>query len=62
MGILGMYLLVINVITFIVYWVDKRKAKKEKPRLQEKTLLICAAIGGSLGGFLAIQILNKKKK
>ena len=39
------YLIVINVVTFLVYGIDKWKAKKGSWRISEATLLILAAIG-----------------
>ena len=43
------YLAAINVITFVVYGIDKLKAKKEKWRIPEATLLLLAIVGGSIG-------------
>ena len=42
------YLLVINAVTFLLYGIDKYKAKKNKWRISEATLLMMAAIGGSI--------------
>ena len=46
---LAYYLLVINAVTFIVYGIDKYKAKKAKWRIPEATLLLLAVLGGSIG-------------
>ena len=54
------YLVIINVMTFIVYALDKWKAKKSKWRIRESTLLGLAAIGGSIGALLAMKILRHK--
>lgn len=43
------YLAIINIITFIVYGIDKLKAKKGEWRIQEATLLLLAIIGGGIG-------------
>ena len=56
------YLVVINVSTFIVYGLDKWKAKQSKWRIRESTLLGLAAIGGSIGALLAMKILRHKTK
>lgn len=61
-GIIGIYLIVINFITFIVYAVDKDKAKRGKWRIPEATLLLLAAIGGSVGALLAMLLLHHKTK
>ena len=49
--IIGIYLLIINVVTFALYGIDKWKAIHNKWRIREATLLITALIGGSLGSF-----------
>ena len=54
------YLVIINVITFFVYGLDKRKAKQAKWRIRESTLLGLAAIGGSIGAWLAMKIYHHK--
>ena len=46
---LAYYLLAINAVTFIVYSIDKYKAKKAKWRISEATLLLLAVLGGSIG-------------
>ena len=43
---LACYLLGINAVTFIVYGIDKYKAKKAKWRISEATLLLLAVLGG----------------
>lgn len=61
-GILIGYLVIINVVAFIVMGVDKRKAKKHKWRIQEKTLFGLVLVGGSIGGILGMQIFRHKTK
>ncbi len=53
-------LLVLNVVTFFVYGIDKLKAKKAKWRISEATLLILAAIGGSIGAWLGMKMWHHK--
>ena len=60
--ILLVYLLIINAVTFLVYAADKRKAKKGKLRVPEKTLFLLAGIGGSIGALLGMQVLRHKTK
>ena len=50
------YLLAANVVTFILYGMDKYKAKKAKWRISETTLLTLAAIGGSIGAWAGMRI------
>ena len=58
--ILGIYLLAINVITFFVYGIDKWKAKQNKWRIPEATLLLLAVIGGSIGAWLGMKAWHHK--
>ena len=51
-----------NLITFIVYGVDKRKAKKRLWRIPEATLIGLALIGGSVGAFLGMRFFHHKTK
>ena len=57
--IIGIYLLIINVVTFALYGIDKWKAIHNKWRIREATLLITALIGGSLGAFIAMHETRK---
>ncbi len=43
-------LVVINVVTFFTYGIDKWKARHSKWRISEATLLGLAVIGGSITG------------
>ena len=54
------YLLAVNVLTFIVYGVDKWKAQHGRWRVPEATLMGLAALGGSVGAWLAMQLFRHK--
>ena len=54
------YLVLINVITFIVYGIDKLKAKKGRWRIPESTLLLLAIIGGSIGAWYGMKVWHHK--
>ena len=56
------YLLIVNVITFLLYGFDKWKAKRDKWRVPEKTLLMFAAVGGTIGAFAGMQVFRHKTK
>ena len=62
MDILLLYLLIINAAAFLLMLVDKRKAKKNAWRIPEATLMGIAAIGGSLGALLGMQLFRHKTK
>jgi len=58
--ILVYYLILVNLIAFILYGADKSYAKKGKRRIPERTLLFWAWIGGSIGAFLGMRIFHHK--
>ena len=54
------YLTVINVVTFLVYGIDKWKAKQGSWRISEATLLMLAVIGGNIGALLGMKVWRHK--
>lgn len=54
------YLLIVNLVTWILYGVDKRKAIKGAWRIPEKTLILSAVIGGSVGALAGMMIFRHK--
>lgn len=54
--------LAINLATFIVYGIDKWKAKHGRWRIKEATLLWLAFLMGGLGALLGMQLLRHKTK
>ena len=44
------YLLAVNILAFVLFGVDKQKARRNKWRIPEKTLILSAVIGGSVRG------------
>lgn len=64
-GWLACWLLLINLVTFFVFGVDKLKAKRKETheatrRVPEKTLFLLAAIGGSVGALLGMRVWHHK--
>ena len=59
-NVLLYYLIVINIVTFLIYGIDKRKAKQGSWRISEATLLILAVIGGSIGALLGMKVWHHK--
>ena len=55
-------LLLVNIVAFAAYGIDKRKAQKNKWRIPESTLLLLAFIGGSLGALLGMRVFHHKTK
>lgn len=53
-------IVIINIVTFIIYGIDKYKAKKGKWRIPENSLLGLAIIGGSIGAYLGMRVWHHK--
>ena len=62
MSLIHKYLIIINIIAFIVYAVDKYKAINKKRRISEMTLYIIGFIGGFLGSILAMILFRHKTR
>lgn len=62
MELILLYLLLINAIGFLLMLADKEKAKKNKWRIPEVTLLGVALVGGSLGTFLGMKAARHKTR
>ena len=56
------YLAAVNVITFTVYGIDKRKARRGAWRIPEKTLFLLPLLGGSVGALLGMKVFRHKTK
>lgn len=54
------YLLIINIVTFLSMGIDKYKAKRGKWRIQEKTLLTLVVLGGGIGGIAGMYVFRHK--
>lgn len=56
----SIYLIMVNVITFAVFGIDKYKAIRKKYRIPEKTLFLLAGIGGSIGALAGMIAFRHK--
>lgn len=56
------YLLIVNAVAFLLMLVDKQKAKRKLWRIPEATLLLSAAIGGSIGSLAGMYTFRHKTK
>lgn len=64
-GILWLYLLLVNLLAFLIYGADKLLAKIKTRfsgtrRVPEKTLLLLAALGGGIGAWLGMELFRHK--
>ena len=57
-----LYLLLINALGFLLMLIDKRKAKHNRWRIPEATLMGVAALGGSIGSLLGMYTVRHKTK
>ena len=57
---LAYYFLAINAVAYVVYGIDKYKAKKAKWRISEATLLLLAVLGGSIGAWIGMKVWHHK--
>ena len=58
--IIAYYLMVINIVAFLVYGIDKWKARKSLWRIREASLLMLAVLGGSIGAWLGMKVWHHK--
>lgn len=54
------YLIIINIVTFLVYGIDKWKARKTMWRIREASLLMLAVLGGSIGAWFGMKVWHHK--
>ena len=54
------YFVIINILGFLIMYIDKQKAKKEKWRIPEKTLFIITGLGGGIGTIAGMYIFRHK--
>ena len=57
-----LYLIIINLLGFVLYGVDKAKSKGRSRRIPERTLLWVARLGGGLGCWLGMMLFRHKTK
>ena len=60
MRTLVIYLIGINLLTFLIFGIDKRKARKGKWRIPEDTLIWLSIVGGSVGALLGMYLFRHK--
>ena len=62
MPALLIYILLINIIGFVTFGIDKFKAKNNMWRISEFTLMLLALLGGGVGCFLGMRIFHHKTR
>ena len=56
------YLILVNLVAFLLFGLDKRKAQMHRWRISEKALFIPAILGGSIGAILGMHLFHHKTK
>jgi len=54
------YLVVINLIAFVLYGIDKKRAIRNEYRIRESVMLWIARLGGAIGSWLGIKSFHHK--
>lgn len=61
-GLLMIYLVIINLIAFLTFGADKRRARRDRRRVRESTLFLLAVLGGSIGALLGMYVFRHKTR
>ena len=56
------YLIVINLIGLFIMYLDKKKAMYGRWRIPEKSLIIIALLGGSIGCMIGMKLFRHKNQ
>lgn len=62
MSIVLVYMVIVNVVAFVMYVYDKQCAIRSKWRVSEFSLLTVASLGGALGAFFAMIVVCHKTR
>ncbi len=60
--ILTIYLISINIVTFLIFGWDKVQARRKRWRVAERTLFLSVLLGGGLGGVAGMKVWRHKTK
>lgn len=61
-AIIGLYLISVNLLGLIYFFIDKQKAKRQSWRTPEATLFTIAIFGGSIGCLLGMYLFRHKTR
>ena len=60
--IISCWIILLSIICFVSYGVDKNRAQRNAWRISEKFLLLTAILGGAIGGFIGMKTFRHKTK
>ena len=56
------FLIVISVVAFVMYGIDKHRAVNHQWRIPERTLILTAWLGGGIGALLGMLVFHHKTR
>ena len=56
------YIIIINLLAFVLYGIDKKRSIRNEFRIRESVLLWIARLGGAFGSWLGIKLFRHKTK
>jgi uncharacterized membrane protein YsdA (DUF1294 family) len=54
------WIVIANVVTYSLFYADKKASEARSRRISEKMLLLWCAVGGSVGGYMAMRHFRHK--
>ena len=62
LAVYAAYLVIVSLVAFVMYKIDKVKAEKKKWRIRESTLLLSGFLGGAAGALAGMEVFRHKTK
>lgn len=59
---LEIYLLIVNLVTLVIWIMDKVRAQTHQRRIPEKTLYLLILLGGGIGALFGIAFIRHKSR
>lgn len=56
------YIIILNILGYLIMYIDKRRAKKQQWRISEQTILLITFLGGGIGTTLGMYTFRHKTK
>ncbi len=56
------YLSILNILAFLAFFIDKKRAEKDKWRIKESSLHLLSFAGGAIGSLIAMILFRHKTK
>ncbi|MDR2939395.1 MAG: DUF1294 domain-containing protein [Clostridiales bacterium] len=59
---MAIYYFALNMVLFILFYIDKRSSQKNSWRVRESTLLFMGLAGGAIGGLAGMNFFHHKTR